>query len=493
MNVIPSFLKVLFIVELFERISYYGVRTLLVLFLIDKYGFQDINAYATYSVFAALAYSSPVISGYLADKIFGFRRMVILGGIIITIAHILILSSLYNSLLFFFGLGLLVLGTGFFKSNINSLLGACYHENDPNRIHGFTFLHVGVNIGSALASILCGYIAHYYGWYYGFGIAFISILISMAVFFKNEHYFGSHGSSMNPGLLKRKYHGISFSKIIFFLCMIVGLMFGKILADNLFSIDIFYYFGAIMVGVFIYVIARSDTKKELIALALLMICLIVFFAMEMQLGSLFALFSQRNVVQTLFGYQIPATVSQSINPISIMVIGFIITARKARSNKYEIMKFIGGILTTTVCFGVLYYGCLHANAENRIAYIYFLIAVFMTGVGELIVWPFVQSKITELSPKHLRGFIMGLVMLFMAFANVVGIFIGRFFAIDVKNGIYDSAASLAIYSHGFKLIAIYNLLFVILFLPVFYFIKKVIQSKNIQDKNMKNQVIQNEK
>ena len=481
MSAIPNFLRVIFLVELFERISYYGVRTLLVLFLISHFGFDDARAYAVYSVLAALVYSTPVLGGILADRIFGFRRMVALGGIIIALAQAIILFSMYDTCYFFFGLGLLCVGTGFFKVNINNLLGACYAMNDPNRTHGFVFLHVGVNIGSALASIMCGYVAHYYGWYFGYMIPGISMLISLGLFYRYSHVFGEHGASPDPNRLKRRYLGFTLFEFMLVGSILLGLLYGKVIGDNLFDTRVFHYFGALMLAVFGYVIASSKEKQKLIALGLMMLCLIVFFAMEMQLGSLMALFANRNVVQQVFGIPIPATVSQAINPLTIILLGLGISSRRLKRNRFQVTKFIFGMLTTSFCFGLLYYGCLNADADYRVSYIYFVLAVGAIGLGELIVWPFVQSSITALSPQNLRGFMMSLVMLFIAFANVAGIHIGRFMAVPILDGYYDPAQSLGIYMEGFKSIAIYNALFVVAFIPLFYFIRVVLKKHSTQD------------
>lgn len=475
MNAIPNFLRVLFAVELFERISYYGVRTLLVLFLISHFGFHDARAYAVYSVSAALVYSTPVLGGVLADRIFGFRRMVALGGILIALAQAVILFSMYDTGYFFFGLGLVCVGTGFFKANINNLLGSCYAANDPNRTHGFVFLHVGVNIGSALASIICGYVAHYYGWYFGYMIPAISMLISLGLFYRYRYVFGEHGASPDPNRLKRRYLGFSLFDFMLIGSILLGLFYGKVIEDNLFDTRVFHYFGALMLAVFAYVIASAKEKQKLIALGFMMLCLIVFFAMEMQLGSLMALFANRNVVQQVFGLPIPATVSQAINPLTIILLGLGISSRRLKRNRFQVTKFILGMLTTSLCFGLLYYGCLNADADYRVPYIYFLCAIALIGLGELIVWPFVQSNITALSPQNLRGFMMSLVMLFIAFANVAGIHIGRFMSVPMLDGHYDPAQSLDIYMQGFKHIAIYNALFVIAFIPLFYFMRRVLK------------------
>lgn len=472
MKNMPKFLKTIFIIELFERISYYGVRSLLVLFLINHYKFQDIQAYTIYSVSAALVYLSPVLSAWLTDNVFGFRKLIKLGGCLIAIGQVIILSSYWNFNNFFFGIGFLVLGTGFFKANINSLLGACYKENSNDRTKGFTFLHVGVNIGSALAAILCGYAAYYLGWYAGFSLAASAIFISLFLFFKNEKDFDIAESEPNLKLINKKVFQIKLSYWVFLIFSAIALFFGTILLNNLFSLKIFHIFGIAMLMSFIYLIFKEKEKKELISLGILMLCLIIFFSLQMQLGSLFVVFAQLNVHNSIFGYSVPAIVSQAINPIGVIIFGLFLTAKKNKSSERSVGKFIAGLFAMSACSSLLYLGCLNSY-NNQVPYIYLLLAVLITAAGEIVVNPFIQSNFTLLSPKHLRGFIMSLQMLFLSFSNVAGIYISRMFKVSSN----DSFFSLEVFKNGFKLLAVYNFALVVILLPLIYFVKKVVEKK----------------
>lgn len=475
MKVIPKFLNILFQVELFERIGYYGLRALLVLFLLNHYGFQDSKVYGIYAIFSALVYISPSFASWITDKMMGFKHMLILSGFIILLGNLLILSSYYFSHNFFLGAGLLVVGTGIFKANLNNLLGACYEKYSlQDRTNGFVFLHVGVNIGAAVGSILCGYIAHFYGWYYAFTLTTLNIFLAMAIFLKNQKVFENYGNSPKPELINQKKFGLKFSHWVFITMLIVGLFFGNSLIASWFGPNLFHYFGFGMLCVFFYTIFRQKERGKLIALGFLMFCLIIAFAIEMQLGALFAIFAERNVVQKVFGIIIPSSVSQAINPVFIVLFGLMMTKVRGKKSKNSIARFIIGLLAISACFLILYYGCLHADIHHRVPYIYFILAVAMIAISEITLWPFVQSMVTLLSPANLQGFMMSLLMLFMAFSNIFGMYIANFFAVPVNKGVYDSALSLAKYKEGFFKGFILNTGWVILFIPIFFFINKVI-------------------
>jgi POT family proton-dependent oligopeptide transporter len=140
----------------------------------------------------------------MADKLMGFRNMILIGGIVIIMGHICMTFVGWNTFLVYLGLALIAIGTGLFKGNITNLLGSCYKDNDPNRERGFTLFYVGINLGSFFASILCAIVASNYGWYYGFGLAGIGMFIGLVVFTKFQHILGSSGTSPKPNLINKK-------------------------------------------------------------------------------------------------------------------------------------------------------------------------------------------------------------------------------------------------------------------------------------------------
>jgi POT family proton-dependent oligopeptide transporter len=177
----PTGLFTLFFSEMWERFSYYGMRALLLFYMIKGFlGFGDREAYAIYGAYTALVYMTPFFGGLIADKLLGARRAVILGGTLMALGHLLM--TVQNSIVFFIALAVLISGNGFFKPNISTIVGTLYPKGNPRRDAGFTIFYMGINLGAAMSPLLCGYIGETYGWHYGFGLATVGMLIGLAVF-----------------------------------------------------------------------------------------------------------------------------------------------------------------------------------------------------------------------------------------------------------------------------------------------------------------------
>ena len=177
----PVGLYTLFFAEMWERFSYYGMRALLVLYMMKGFlGLADGEAYKVYGAYTALVYATPFIGGIIADKILGGRHAVVLGGILMAIGHgIMMIESEWP---FFFALAFLVVGNGFFKPNISTMVGSLYPPGSERRDAGFTLFYMGINLGAAMAPLICGYIGEKYGWHNGFGLATIGMLIGLCIF-----------------------------------------------------------------------------------------------------------------------------------------------------------------------------------------------------------------------------------------------------------------------------------------------------------------------
>ncbi|MBL6725062.1 MAG: MFS transporter [Rubripirellula sp.] len=177
----PTGLYMLFFAEMWERFSYYGMRALLVLYILKGFlSRTDGEAYAIYGAYTSLVYATPFIGGMIADKLLGARRAVILGGLLMAAGHLVMTIEVEAP--FFIALALLIVGNGFFKPNISTIVGSLYPEGSPQRDAGFTIFYIGINLGAAMAPLLCGYVGENYGWHYGFGLATIGMLIGLAVF-----------------------------------------------------------------------------------------------------------------------------------------------------------------------------------------------------------------------------------------------------------------------------------------------------------------------
>jgi POT family proton-dependent oligopeptide transporter len=177
----PTGLFMLFFAEMWERFSYYGMRALLVLYIIKGFlSRSDGEAYAIYGAYAGMVYATPFIGGLLADKVLGSRRAVILGGVLMAAGHLLM--TIESEIPFFGALALLIVGNGFFKPNISTIVGSLYPDGSPKKDAGFTIFYIGINLGAAAAPLICGYVGETYGWHYGFGLATIGMLVGLAVF-----------------------------------------------------------------------------------------------------------------------------------------------------------------------------------------------------------------------------------------------------------------------------------------------------------------------
>jgi POT family proton-dependent oligopeptide transporter len=477
MYTVPNFLKILFFVEIFERVGYYGIRTLLVLFLISKFQYTDTRAYEIFSVATAILFMSPMLGSFLADRIFGFKRVLTLGGMLILIGQLIILYSILKPHYFFLGLSMFVIGTGFFKSNLMNLLGVCYAKNDPNRTHGFILLHVGVNIGSALSAIVCGYVAHFYGWYYAFSISAVCSFIGIGTYLKYQDVFAKHGNSPQPKMVAKRYFGVSLFQLVLLILLFISFGCYKVISLNLFNEREFKYFGLFVLYLFVYFFVKSHNKKNFLAITTLLLCSVMFFVVGTQFSSAIPLFSQRNVVKEIFGYSVPSLVWQAINPLCVIIFGSIIAMHKNRKKTNDLLKFILGLCATMFALVLLYIGCLNANANSQVSSFYLFFSILIIGAGEIFVFPFIGSRMTALSPVNLQGFVMALQMFFMAFSNITLIYSSRFLSIPSNNGVYDSAVSLAIYSSGFLKIALYNLALLCVLIPLLLLLKKVINSE----------------
>jgi POT family proton-dependent oligopeptide transporter len=177
----PTGLFTLFFAEMWERFSYYGMRALLVFYMIKGFlGYDDNEAYAVYGAYTALVYATPFIGGMLADRLLGRRRAVLLGGLLMAAGHLLM--TIQSEIAFFTALALLICGNGFFKPNISTIVGELYPVESTRRDGGFTIFYMGINLGAAMSPLLCGYIGETYGWHYGFGLATAGMLVGLAVF-----------------------------------------------------------------------------------------------------------------------------------------------------------------------------------------------------------------------------------------------------------------------------------------------------------------------
>lgn len=459
----PKFLMLLSFVELWERFSYYGMRALLILYLTTQMNMTDGHAGAIYGLFAATGYAGPIIFGMLADKYFGPKYMIYLGGMIMLVGHGVMALTDMNHNLIYVGLSLIAVGTGAFKGNITNMLGLCYKKlQHSNENTGYTVFYVAVNVGSFFASILCGTIGMKVGWHYGFGLAGIGMFIGLLTLFMYSSVLEGVGNQPKD---------ISFQKIatakttlmIGLAASILAISYGLQHPDQ-FNM-LFNIIGPAGLIYYLYIAVTGD-KKDVVNMMIIVIFMLfsmIFFALEMQVSGLIKLYADRNVDLVVNGYEISSGAIDALNPLTIMIVGMLLSFITLK-DKFGELRFAFGLSCIPFCFISFYVGGLYA-VKGIVSFLPFVIGMAMMSIGELFVAPYVQLQISKLSPSNSRGFLFGFSMFSMSYANIIGAKIAQYLAVENINGIVDPVYSLEIYQNGFKQIiyttSVVTLMFVI--------------------------------
>ena len=471
----PKGLFYLFFAELWERFSFYGMRALLTLYMVNEIfealAIRDMAAAAVYASYGSLVYASTVIGGRVSDTLLGFRKSILLGGILMALGHF-VLAIEYN-IAFYLALGLIVVGNGFFKPNISTFVAALYQENDPRKDSGFVIFYMGINIGGFLAPLLCGWLGASYGWHYGFGLAGVGMLTGLAFFWQGikAGVFAQEGLPPSQERLNKKIMGLSndhwISVLAFLSAPVIAFMLSSyeaIAGGNTFFGDqnlVNLLFKGIGVAVALYLgyilfQATVEERKKLIVAIFITVFMTLFWGFHELSGSVITLFADRNVDLSL----INASQTNALNSMFIIILSIPISLlftylSKKKLNPRTPYKFGIGLLLAGVSFYILKLSGTAANEDNLVPFSYLIIMYFLISIGELFMSPVGLSKITDLSPKRIVAFMMGIWFLSSSYAFQLVGFIGKQLAVESSDKQVDNAASLTIYIEGFELISMY--------------------------------------
>ena len=453
----PRALIVLFFTEMWERFSYYGMRALLVLYLIQQL-FQNLEtsktvAYGIFAAYGSLVYASPFIGGLIADKFLGHRKAVIWGAIMMAIGHFLM--AIENEMFLYLALSFLIVGNGFFKPNMPIILSGLYEENDPRRDGGFTIYYMSVNLGAFFSPILCGIVGETYGWHYGFTIAGIGMLAGLFIFLKFGHIIDYHeninaetgektleyrplGGVPDKESLAQKFCGLSKEIWIYALCVIST--FGIALLVKHYEIMSYVIFPlSLAILGFIFVIALRSEKVErdrLFVILILLLFITLFWTFFEQAGSSLTLYASENVNRNFFGSVIPASLFQSVNPMFILIFASplsILWMQLAQRKKEPStpIKFAMGILLLSIGFLLLglapRFLSFETIAENNtmlkiaaVPAIFLVLSYMFQTLGELCLSPIGLSMVSRLAPPKIVGMVIGAWYLSSSLAFQVG-------------------------------------------------------------------------
>lgn len=442
----PQSLFTLFFAELWERFSFYGMRALLVLYMTQalfdsmSQGAADEKAYGIYGAYGALVYGTPAIGGMLADRFLGYRKAIMLGAILMALGHF---TMIFEQLTFFYSaLALLIIGNGFFKPNISSLLGKLYGDNDPRRDSGFTIFYMGINVGAFLAPLTCGSIGELYGWHYGFGLAGLGMLLGLIVFWKGMNQLGDEGLPPNPQKLKENlFLGINREMIIIGGSFLVIPFFALLVNQNDFVSYLLGILGVIILGVLLFEAIWSQDKvggQRIYVIIILAFFHTLFWAFFEQAGSSISLFTERNVDRMVMGSEIPTSTFQSVNPAFIILLAPLfsliwVKLRQLKAEPYTPVKFALGIIQLGLGFGVFVLGGYYLADSNGLVPLFILVLGYLLHTtGELCLSPVGLSMITKLSPARIVGFVMGAWFLSISFAHNIASAVAKLTSVPSK-------------------------------------------------------------
>lgn len=477
----PKQLWLLFFAEMWERFSFYGMRALLILFLTKVFLYDDVKANLQYGVYNALVYTFPLLGGWIADRYLGFRKSIVLGGVLMTIGH-LVLAIPINST-FFLGLGFLISGNSFFKPNISSLLGKFYAQNDIRKDSGYSIFYMGINIGAFLGSALCGYLGQEISWHLGFGMAGVFMLLGLLIFVLFQHTLGSEGLAPDSSFLEKKQAGLTVEWLFYLGAAVAVLLFMWLLQHYETKLYLSILFGVASVAYILYISFQFDNiaRKKLWAAMALIVLSVLFWGFYEQGGGSLNLMALRNVAMRVGNHPLPsAMVNNSINPFYIVLLSPIMATMWQLLSKHRLepsipMKFALAFFLVGIGYAVFYIGGINGAATGYMPLVYFLAAYLFITLGELFLSPIGLSMVTKLSPTKMFGLVMGMWFLATAFGHDLAGYIGTKMAIPKAHPDgtpFAAIESLPIYMNGCKTIFISSFIIGILLILLSPLIKK---------------------
>lgn len=406
----PKGLYYLFFAELWERFSFYGMKALLVLYMTKQLLFTDEMSFGVYAAYMSLVYVTPLIGGIVAEQMIGYRKAINLGGILMAFGHFFL--TFEHPFFFYFSLGLIIVGNGFFKPNISSFVGALYPAGDKRRDSGFTIFYLGVNLGATIAPLLCAWVAELYGWHLGFILAGIGMLLGLIVFQRgiNKNIFDDLGKIPNPEKYKIKRWGLGQQTQVIIGAIISIPIFALIVKFYQFEHYLLWIVSAFLVvylGSILYKVSTAEKKRLMVAVYFTLLATLFMIIFE-QAGSSLTLFADRNV--NLIGINAAQTNSINAAFIVLLAVPFALLwpfLTKRNSNPSSPLKMGAGLLLLGVGFIIFGMSSRSMDDGGNVPMYYLILGTFIYTIGELFLSPIGLSKMTELSPKKYVAFIMG--------------------------------------------------------------------------------------
>lgn len=440
----PGGLYTLFATEFWERFSYYGMRALLVLYLTASFadggfGMERSDALEIYAIFTGLVYLTPILGGVLADKILGQRKAIFIGSIVMAIGQFTLASSVHYGIdgnmemrefLLYCGLGFLILGNGFFKPNISTIVGGLYDLNDSRKDSAFTIFYMGINYGALLSPLVAGSLGEKIGWQYGYISAGVGMLIGMIWFYLRRKSLKNVGLPPNRGENENSLVFKDWIEILYYaagnLLVVVG--FIKLIyvlgEDTMNAVKLIAAIAGALYLIIIIVKGTSGATQWSRVLVIVVLALfnVIFWSGFEQAGGTFNLFAEQNTNRLIMGWEMPASWFQVMNPVFIVLIAPLFSIMWTKlsvigNNPRTPYKFGFGLLLLGLGFVVMSRAQTLADTGALVSPLWLIGVYFTHTAGELCLSPVGLSMITKLAPPKIVSAMMGLWMGSIALGN----------------------------------------------------------------------------
>ena len=455
----PSGLFTLFFTEMWERFSYYGMRAILVLFLISSldnegWGWERKDALLLYAWYTGLVYITPIFGGLIADKFLGYRKAVVIGAFLMTLGHAAMALEVFYDFYLYVGLSFLILGNGFFKPNISSMVGQMYKDQGKIKDAAYTIFYMGINSGAFLGILLCGYIGETVNWHYGFGLAGIFMLFGMLQFHYGQKIFGDIGLSINKSKDQETITNEDKNES------------PKIISDRLIVIGIFsfvtvfFWWGFEQAGGSMTIFANDYTNRDLVGTGALvfkiinsLLTIVPMIILTIILYLLFKNTFEKYAISNLFlassfviiwgiviwmlsrefsqdSTEVPASWFAILNSFFIIVFAPVLSkVWQSKFNPSGPIKFGIGLMLLALGFGILSYGSINiplGAATASQSMVFLILAYLFHTLGELCVSPVGLSYVSKLAPQKLVGLMFGVWFVANFIANTAAGITGSF-------------------------------------------------------------------
>lgn len=474
----PKQLWYLFLTEMWERFCFYGMRGMLVVFMVSQLAIADTEANLQYGAIQAFIYAFTFVGGLFADKILGFRKSLFWGGALMIAGSFIIAASPKE--LFYIGTCFTIVGTGFFKPNISTMVGELYKPGDPRRDAGFGLFYSGINVGALLGGMTCVYLGKYHSWNLAFGAAGVVMIIGLLTFLFTQKSMGPIGLSPLKDIAsgKRKLY-----EILVFIGSLAVMPLILLMVQNTEYTDYFMYtIGPVTLIYLLYEMVKLNAaeRKKMVAALVFIIFSVLFWAFFEQSGGSLSLFALNNLKHSLVGIEgvDPNVINNTVNSLFVIIFSIVfglmwIWMAKKKIEPNSVVKFGFGFLFLGGAFYVFYATRFFADADGTTSLNVFTLGYLVITFGELCLSPIGLSLMTKLSPKKLWGVMMGMWFLASAYGQYVAGLLGAGIAEAGENA--SNMDKLITYTEGYKQLGIYALIAGVLLLIISPIVRKFMQ------------------